>query len=109
MSGFPTTRELRSRGYDRVVWTPTSKLLTLLVLGSAVLIVCEARPKQVHDYIFYVTGVVKTEGDAPLQDAEIILEVNGPVYQAVAPVKTAWLRPMTWEDSSLCTSAINAE
>ena len=71
-----------------MVWTVTSKLLTLLVLGSAVLVVCEVRPMPVHDYIFAVTGVVTTENGTPLQDAEIILEVNGPVYKGVEPVKT---------------------
>ena len=72
--------------------TLTSKLLTLLVLGSAVLIVGEAWPTPVHDYIFSVTGVVKTEDGAPLQNAEITLEVNGPVYQAVTPVKTVTVK-----------------
>lgn len=84
---------LTSKGLSyRVVWTVTSRLLTLLVLGSAVLLVCEARSTPVRDYVFSVTGVVKTEDDAPLLDAEITLEVNGPVYQAVTPVKTATVK-----------------
>jgi hypothetical protein len=70
------------------VWTLTNKLLALLVFGTAVSVVCEARPKPVHDYIFSITGVVTTEGGTPLQDAEITLEVNGPVYEAVKLVRT---------------------
>jgi hypothetical protein len=41
-----------------------------------------------HDYIFGVTGVVSDEDGAPLKDAEITLEVNGPVYEAVTLVRT---------------------
>jgi hypothetical protein len=31
---------------------------------------------------------MKTEDGAALQDPEVTLEVNGPVYQAITPVKT---------------------
>ncbi|HEX9223321.1 MAG TPA: carboxypeptidase-like regulatory domain-containing protein [Candidatus Acidoferrales bacterium] len=72
-----------------MVWKVTSKLLALLVLGSAVLVLlCAALPTPVHDYVFSVTGVVKTKDDAPVQDAEVTLEVNGPVYEAVTLVRT---------------------
>jgi hypothetical protein len=71
-----------------MVWTVTSKLLTVLVLASVVLVVCDARHAPVHDYIFDITGVVTTEDGTPLQDAEITLEVNGPVYEAVILVGT---------------------
>jgi carboxypeptidase family protein len=65
----------------------TSKLVALLLLGSAALaLVSEARPS--HDYMFGITGVVTAQDGAPLQDVEITLEVNGPVYEGVEPVKT---------------------
>ena len=38
--------------------------------------------------MFGVTGVVTAEDGAPVQDADVTLEVNGPVYEAVTPVKT---------------------
>ena len=61
--------------------------LSVLVFASTVwLLICQARSR---DYTFDVTGVVTAGAGAPLQDAEVILEVNGPVYDAVAPVKTA--------------------
>ncbi len=41
-----------------------------------------------HDYIFSVTGVVTAEDGSPVSDAEITLEANGFVYEAVTPVKT---------------------
>ena len=64
-----------------------TSLLALLVLGCTLLVVaCAVR--RVHDYIFYVTGVVTAEDNAPVQDAEVTLEVNGPVYEAFTPVKT---------------------
>jgi hypothetical protein len=63
------------------------KLLTLLILGAAVLAtVGVARAS--HDYMFDVTGVVTTEDGAPLKDAEVTLEVNGPVFEAVMVVRT---------------------
>lgn len=63
-------------------WLPIPLALTLAVsvLGCAV--------RHIHDYIFDVTGVVTAEDGSPMKDAEITLEVNGPVYQAVTPVKT---------------------
>lgn len=63
-----------------------SKLLTLLVFACAVSTpVCEARS---HDYTFSVTGVITDEDGTPIQNAEVTLEVNGPVYRGVTPVKT---------------------
>ena len=66
----------------------TRKRLTLLALGCGLLLAgCAARCVS-HDYVFGVTGVVTAEDGAPVQDAEVTLEVNGPVYEAVTPVKT---------------------
>jgi hypothetical protein len=45
-------------------------------------------PGRSHDYIFDVTGVVTAEDGAPVKDAEVTLEVNGPVYEAVTLVRT---------------------
>ena len=53
--------------------------LAISVLGCAV--------RRNHDYIFDVTGMVTTEDGVPLGDAEITLDVNGPVYEAITPVK----------------------
>ena len=64
------------------------KLLTLALLASATFGVgCAVR--RYHDYTFGVTGLVTAEDGAPMQNAEIILEVNGPVFEAITPVKTA--------------------
>jgi len=63
-----------------------NKFLKLFLLVSAVLaIVSEARD---HDYMFGVTGVVTAEDGTPMQDAEVTLEVNGPIYEGVATVGT---------------------
>ena len=63
------------------------KLLTLLILGAAVLAtVGVARAS--HDHMFDVSGVVTTEDGAPLKDAEVTLQVNGPVFEAVMVVRT---------------------
>ena len=48
-------------------------------------------PGRSHDYIFDVTGVVTAEDGAPVKDAEVTLEVNGPVYEAVTLVRTVKL------------------
>src|SRR5258708_179087 len=65
-----------------------TSLLTLLALDCALLVVGCAVRRVSHDYIFDVTGVVTAEDNAPVQDAEITLEVNGPVYEAITRVKT---------------------
>jgi hypothetical protein len=36
--------------------------------------------------VFGVTGVVTTEDGTPLESAEVILEVRGPVFSGVSPV-----------------------
>ena len=55
--------------------------LTMLLPGCAV-------RRVTKDYVFSVTGTVKTQNDLGLQDADVTLEVNGPVYEAVDLVKT---------------------
>jgi hypothetical protein len=64
------------------------KLLTLFTLGYALLMVGCAFRRVSHDYMFDVTGMVIAEDRAPLQDVEVTLEVDGPVYAAITPVKT---------------------
>jgi len=39
--------------------------------------------------MFGVTGLVTAEDDTPIVGAEVTLEVNGPVYEAVTLVRTA--------------------
>ena len=64
--------------------------LQLLALGCALLVLgCAARRVRVHDYMFGVTGLVTAEDDTPIVCAEVTLEVNGPVYEAVTLVRTA--------------------
>jgi phosphohistidine swiveling domain-containing protein len=75
-----------------MVCAVTNKPLKLLVLASLIFVlVYEARPTSVHDYIFSITGVVTAEDGTPVQGAEITLEVNGPVYKGVEPIKTVKL------------------
>lgn len=65
-----------------------SRSLTLLILLGFSVFDSGCAARRSHDYVFSVTGVVKTEDDEPVQDAEVTLEENGPVYQAVTLVKT---------------------
>ena len=63
--------------------------LQLLALGCALLVLgCAARRVRMHDYVFGVTGLVTAEDDTPIVGAEVTLEVNGPVYEAITLVKT---------------------
>jgi hypothetical protein len=61
--------------------------LGLSALGCALLIAASA-PGRRHDYFFTVTGYVAAEDGAPLQDVEVILEVDTPIYEGLKPVKT---------------------
>jgi len=67
-----------------------NRFLTLLTsVGFSIFsLVCEAQPTPVHDYIFAINGVVTAEDGTPTKDAEITLEVNGPVYNGVELIKT---------------------
>jgi hypothetical protein len=65
-----------------------TRLLTLLAIGCALVMVACAARRISHDYVFDVIGVVTDEHTEPVQDAEVTLEVNGQVYEAVTPVKT---------------------
>jgi hypothetical protein len=63
------------------------KLLILVLVASALFVLgCAVR--RYHDYTFFVSGLVTTEDGSPAQDAEVTLEVNGPVYRALTLVKT---------------------
>jgi hypothetical protein len=57
--------------------------LMLLVLGWAT--ICPARAK---DYTFDVTGTVSADDGTPLQNVEVILQVDRPVYEGVNAVNT---------------------
>jgi hypothetical protein len=66
-----------------------TNLLTILALGCSVLVVgCAARRRVIADYMFDITVLVTAEDGAPVQDAELTLDVNGPVYEGVTVVKT---------------------
>ena len=58
-------------------------MLMLLVLGCAA--VCPARVK---DYTFDLTGTVSAEDGAALQNVEVVLQLDTPVYEGVKPVNT---------------------
>jgi hypothetical protein len=62
------------------------KVLVLLVLGCALVAACATR--RVQDYTFDVTGTVSAEDGTALQGVEVILQVDNPIYEGVAPVKT---------------------
>jgi hypothetical protein len=47
---------------------------------------CAAR--RVRDYGFDVTGIVAAEDGAVLENVEVILQVDTPIYEAVTPVKS---------------------
>lgn len=63
------------------------KLLTLVLASAIFAPGCAVR--RYHDYTFGVTGLVTADDSSPVQNAEITLEVNGPVFEAITPVKTA--------------------
>lgn len=65
----------------------TSRSLSFLFLSFGTLALASGT-RPVHDYIFSITGVVTAEDRTPLQDAEVNLDVNGPVYEGVTLIKT---------------------
>jgi len=65
--------------------------LALVVLSSTIcLLGCAAR-RIANDYVFGVTGIVTTRDETPLQDADVTLDVNGPVYEGINLVRTRHL------------------
>lgn len=61
-----------------------TKLLLVVVACAVSSLSSVART---HDYEFGVTGVVTDVDGTPLHDAEVALEVNGPVYAGVTLVR----------------------
>ena len=53
--------------------------LTMLLPG------CAAR--RIHDYVFTVTGAVTAEDNVPVEAADVTLDVTGPVYDGIEPVR----------------------
>ena len=64
------------------------RTLVLLLLAS-VTSVSQVKAQPVHNYMFNITGVVTSDDGKPVQDADVILEVDNPVYEGVGTVKTA--------------------
>lgn len=59
----------------------------MFLLGAAAFFSgCAAH--RLPNYVFSVTGIVAAEDGSPIEDAEITLELNGPVYEVALPVKT---------------------
>ena len=61
-------------------------LFTLLLL-SACLLPTVGEARVIRDYIFAVTGVVRDESGAPLEDANVTIRTADAVYKATTPVK----------------------
>jgi Carboxypeptidase regulatory-like domain len=70
--------------------SPVAARKAALVLALVLLVIglpgCAAR-RITADYVFSVTGVVRTQDEAPLQGADVTLEVNGPIYEAIDLVR----------------------
>jgi hypothetical protein len=64
-----------------------SKLLAVLLLFWSPLLWLLREAGPTHDYVFSVTGLVTAEDGTPLRDAEVELEVHGPVSEGTTPVK----------------------
>jgi hypothetical protein len=62
-----------------------TQVLILLVVGCA--LVAARAECRVRDYTFDVTGIVSAEDGTALQDVEVILQVDNPIYEGVTPVK----------------------
>jgi Carboxypeptidase regulatory-like domain len=65
------------------------KVRSMVVLVLAFAVSPFSCPGRSHDYMFDVTGIVTAEDGTPIKDADVTLEVNGPVYEAVTLVRTA--------------------
>jgi Carboxypeptidase regulatory-like domain len=61
-------------------------LLALIILCCA--LVMGACVRRVHDYTFAVTGLVTAQDGRPLEDAEVTLLVDAPVYEGVTALKS---------------------
>lgn len=44
--------------------------------------------RRVHDYTFAVTGCVTADDGSPLEDMQVVLQVDAPVYEGITAVKT---------------------
>src|ERR1700721_4872072 len=65
------------------------KLPTLVALSCVFLVSgCAVRRSRNQDYVFGVTGVVTGEDGTPLKDVDVILNLDAPVYEGIAPVRT---------------------
>jgi hypothetical protein len=64
-----------------------NKPLTLLALGCA-LLAAGCAMRRDRDYRFAVTGVVSAEDGTPINDVEVILNLETPVYEGITPIKT---------------------
>lgn len=62
-----------------------TKTAALLVLGCSIMTACAVR-RVSRDYDLTVMGYVATEDGMPLQNVEVVLQVETPIYNALTPV-----------------------
>jgi hypothetical protein len=77
--GVHDPREIRPQG-GRM----KNQVLILFIIGCTTF--CAAR--RVRDYTFDVTGTVAADDGTPLQDVEVVLQVDTPAYEGVTPATT---------------------
>jgi hypothetical protein len=64
------------------------RTINATVLFLCVLVWADYAGGRVHDHVFDITGTVDTSDGTPVNDVEIILQVDTPIYDGVAPVKS---------------------
>lgn len=69
----------------------SAAVILLLLLCCS--LTSEARPTPVHDYLFNVTGVVRTAEGTPVQDSRVTLQLMGAAHHGETPDKTVNVNP----------------
>ena len=81
--GYTGCSRLQPEGLRRWVLGPTWRVLLCSILAWTNFAIGRA-----HDHVFDITGTVDASDGTPVNDVEIVLELDKPIYDGVTPVKS---------------------
>jgi len=67
---------------------PRKRTTSAVVLLCCLLVWTKHSASRVHDHVFDITGTIDASDGAPVNDVEVILDVDKPIYDGLTPVTT---------------------
>jgi len=90
-SNYPTQAKIgleRATLPTKLFDMPWIRTTSATVLLCCLLVRAEHAAAHVHDHVFDISGTIDASDGAPVNDVEVVLEVDKPIYDGLTPVKS---------------------